>query len=167
VIAPGELRPPPPDLDRFAALRVAPLLRDFTDVGVNILAAASRQRSVGRGTYAFRAGDPADGLSIVARGSLQLRARDGADTLGEVQIGDALGGLGLLAGGEHLVSAWASTDVELIVLARDAFEKLRQEKPGAAMKLLIALSTDFAERLREAKGPLREFLAWQVSKRRG
>ncbi len=166
MIAPGSIKPAPIVVDRFDALRVAPLLRDFTDVGLRILAAATIQRSVGRGTYAMRAGDPADGLSIVARGTLQLRARDGSESLGEILVGDALGGVGLLAGGEHLVSAWAASDVELVVLSRDAFETLRNDKPGAAMKLMLALSADLAERLREARGPMREFLAWQVSKRK-
>ena len=31
--------------------------------------------------------------------------------------------------------------------------------------LMLALAQDFADRVRDAKAPLREFLAWQVSKR--
>ena len=151
--------------ERAAALRAAPLLREFTDVGIRILAQASSGRVVGRGTYAFRAGEPSKELSVIARGRLQLLARDGGTALGEVAAGDAVGGFSLLAGGEHLVSALAATDVELVVLSRDSFEQLRMTKPGAALKLLIALANDFAERLREARGPLREFLAWQVSRR--
>jgi CRP-like cAMP-binding protein len=165
MIAPGEAQPTIV-IDRFATLRASPLLREFTDVGLRILAEVTHQRSVGRGTYGMRAGDPSDGLSIVARGTLQLRAREGSESLGEILVGDALGGVGLLAGGEHLVSAWAISDVELVVLSRDAFEKLRNDKPGTAIKLLLALSSDLAERLREARGPMREFLAWQVSKRK-
>jgi CRP-like cAMP-binding protein len=64
-----------------------------------------------------------------------------------------------------LLSALAATDVELAVLERDAFESLRKQKPQASLKLMLALAQDFGERLREAGGPLREFLAWQVSKR--
>ena len=153
--------------DRIATLRSAPLLRSFSDVGIRILAQASVVRTVGRGTYAFRAGDPGDGLSVIARGVLQMRARDGSATLGELGVGESLGALSLLAGGEHLLSAWTPTEVELVLLSRESFETLRQEKPGASLKLLTTLATDLAERLREAKGPLREFLAWQVSKRQG
>ena len=152
-------------VDRAAALRAAPLLRDFTAVGIRILAQASSLRTVGRGTFAFRAGEPSTGLQVIAQGSLQLLAREGGAPLGEVRAGDTLGGFSLLSGGEHLVSALASTDVELVVLSAEAFEGLRKTKPGASLKLLIALANDFAERLREARGPLREFLAWQVSKR--
>jgi CRP-like cAMP-binding protein len=156
---------PAESVDRQAALRSSPLLQEFTDVGIRILAKASTRRTVGRGTYAFRAGEPSTELMVIAKGTLLLLAREGGAALGEVTSGDALGGFSLLAGGEHLVSALASTDVELVVLHKSAFETLRKTKPGASLKLLIALANDFAERLREARGPLREFLAWQVSKR--
>ncbi|MBS2020854.1 MAG: Crp/Fnr family transcriptional regulator [Deltaproteobacteria bacterium] len=151
--------------EHFAALRKAQLLRDFTDVGVRILAEAAQKRTVGRSTYAFRAGEPSNGLHFIARGTLNLLPRDGSQAIGEVTVGDSLGGLSLLLGGEHLVSAFATTDVELITLARPAFDAMKTQKPGAATKLELALSRDLIERMREAKGPLREFLSWQVSKR--
>jgi CRP-like cAMP-binding protein len=152
-------------MDRFATLRGSSLLRDFSDVGVRILAEACEERAVGRGTYAFRAGEPSTALIFIGRGTLQLHARDGGQALGEVKAGDTLGNFALLAEGEHLLSAMAASDVELAVLEREAFEALRQQKPQASLKLMLALAQDFGERLRDAKGPLREFLAWQVSKR--
>ena len=51
------------------------------------------------------------------------------------------------------------------MLERAAFEALRKQKPQASLKLMLALAQDFGDRLRDASGPLREFLAWQVSKR--
>ena len=152
-------------MDRFAVLRGSLLLREFSDVGVRILAEACEERSVGRGTYAFRAGEPSTALCFIGRGPLQLQIREGGQALGELKSGDTLGNFALLAGGEHLWSAWAATDVELAVLERGAFENLRKQKPQATLKLLLALAQDFGERLRDASGPLREFLAWQVSKR--
>ena len=152
-------------MDRFAALRGSLLLREFSDVGVRILAEACEERSVGRGTYAFRAGEPSTALYFIGRGTLQLQIREGGQALGEVKSGDTLGNFALLAEGEHLLSAWAVSDVELAVLDRAAFENLRKQKPQATLKLLLALAQDFGDRLRDASGPLREFLAWQVSKR--
>jgi CRP-like cAMP-binding protein len=152
-------------MDRFAALRGSLLLREFSDVGVRILAEACEERSVGRGTYAFRAGEPSTALCFVGRGTVQLQVREGGQSLGEIKAGDTLGNFALLAEGEHLLSAWAATDVELAVLERGAFENLRQQKPQASLKLMLALAQDFGDRLRDASGPFREFLAWQVSKR--
>jgi CRP/FNR family transcriptional regulator, cyclic AMP receptor protein len=152
-------------IDKHAALRSIELLREFTDVGLRIIAEASQPRSVGRGTYAFRAGEPSDSLWFVARGTLQLLPRDGGAPLGEVPAGDTLGGFSLLAEGEHLLSAMAVTDVELLQLSHEAFEALKTSHPRTALKLTVALAQDLAGRLREAKGPLREFLVWQISKR--
>ena len=156
---------PPEVIDRMEALRASPLLREFTDVGIRILAEATEQKSVGRGTYAFRGGDASSALYFVAKGRLQLVPRDGGNSLGEITAGDTLGGFSLLTSGEHLLSAMAINDVELLQLSAEAFESLKQSHPRTALKLTVALAQDLAERLREAKGPLREFLVWQVSKR--
>lgn len=156
------------DAERVAALRTAPLLRDFSDVGVRILALAGQARTVGRGTYAFRAGEPSIALSFILKGTVQLLPRDGGGVLGEMTTGDTLGGFSLLLqgqGGEHLLSVMAVSDVELLVLTQEKFEALQKAKPRASLKLLLALAHDLGERMRDAKAPLREFLVWQVGKR--
>jgi CRP-like cAMP-binding protein len=155
----------PPKVDKHRALRAVPLLRGFTDVGVRILAEASAHRRVARGAYAFRAGDPSESIAFIAKGRLQLVARDGGTSLGEVSDGDTLGGMALLLEGEHLISAIATTDAELLDLPKNAFEQMKSTHPRTALKLTLALAQDLAERLSEAKAPLREFLAWQSSKR--
>ena len=155
----------PQSIDKPSALKASHLLRDFTDVGLNILAELSTQRSVARGIFAFKAGDASDALSFVAKGSLQLVPRDGGAPLGEVSAGDSVGGMSLLIEGEHVLSAVASTDVELLQISRPAFEQMKKTHPRTALKLTLALAQDLAERLREANAPLRDFLVWQISKR--
>ena len=63
------VRGPAEVVDKLEALRSMPLLREFTDVGLGILADVSQQKSVGRGTYAFRGGDPSEALYFVAKGT--------------------------------------------------------------------------------------------------
>src|SRR5262249_17819591 len=151
----------------FDALRRAPLLKSFTDVGVRILAGAMERRSVGRGTYVFRAGEPSSALSIVARGTVQLYPREGGAALGAPGFGEARSGYALLGGGEHLVSAMAANDVELVELTIANFRKLSKEKPQASLKLVLALASDLGERIQDARVPLREFILWQVSRQKG
>jgi CRP-like cAMP-binding protein len=157
--------PPHVNVDAYEALRRAPLLRGFTEVGVRILAGVAVRRSVGRGTYVFRSGEPARALSLLARGSVQLLAREGGGPLGELGAGEALAGFSLLGGGEHLLSALATSDVELFEISVAAFRKLAQEKPQATLKLVLALASDLGERLQDARVPLREFLLWQIGRR--
>jgi CRP-like cAMP-binding protein len=152
-------------IDKASALRASHLLRDFTDVGLNILAELSTQRSVARGIFAFRAGEASDTLSFVAKGTLQLVPRDGGAPLGEVAAGDTVGGMSLLVEGEHVLSAVAATDVELLQISRPVFEEMKKTHPRTALKLTLALAQDLAERIAEAKGPLREFLVWQIGRR--
>jgi CRP-like cAMP-binding protein len=152
--------------ERHGALRSCSLLRDFSEIGLRILADASQSRMVGRGAYAFRAGESSAALVFVVRGTLQLLGRDGGASLVEVGPGDTLGGFALMASqGEHLVSALAASEVELLQLTREAFEELQGARPRTALKLTLALARDLTERLQEARGPLREFLVWQISKR--
>jgi CRP/FNR family transcriptional regulator, cyclic AMP receptor protein len=155
---------PPTRIDKPVALRASHLLRDFTDVGVKILAEIASQRSVGKGTYAFKAGESSTTLSFVVKGTLQLVPRDGGPVLGQVISGDTIGGMALLVDGEHVVSALAANDVELLELTRAAFDEMKRTHPRTALKLTMSLAQDLAERLRDAKGPLREFLVWQIDK---
>jgi CRP-like cAMP-binding protein len=152
-------------IDAFATLRAAPLLRGFTEVGVRILAGAVQRRTVGRGAYVFRSGEAATALAFIARGTVHLAPREGGAPIGELGPGESLGGLALLSGGEHLISALAAVDVELFELSVSAFRRLGQERPQAGLKLMLALATDLGERLHDARVPLREFLLWQMSKR--
>jgi CRP-like cAMP-binding protein len=152
------------ELDVPRVLRGAGLLRDFTDVGIRILADICEQRSVGRGTFVFRAGEESATLSFIARGTVQMTPREGGAPLGELGPGETLGGFSLLFGGEHLLTAFAASDVELLELSRTSYEALQTQKPQAALKLQLALAHDLCERLRDAKGPLREFLVWQLSR---
>lgn len=154
-------------LDRHAALRGATLLRDFTDVGIRIISEACEHRSVGRGTVAFRGGEASAGLGFIAKGELQLVSREGGATLGELRPGDTFGALSLILPGEHLLTALAGVDVELLVLTRQALEAMDKNNPRTALKLRLAISSELANLLRDAKGPLREFLVWQISRRQG
>jgi CRP-like cAMP-binding protein len=149
-----------------AALRASSLLRDFSDVGLRLLAEVSEARVVGRGAYAFRAGEPSSALIFVTSGILHLVGRDGGTSLGEVGPGDTVSGFALLGqGGEHLVSALAATEVSMLLVSREAFEELQRARPRTALKLTLALARDLAERMQDARVPLREFLVWQISKR--
>src|SRR5207244_11915075 len=95
------------------------------------------------------------------KGTVRLVPRGRGAGVGVVPAGDTLGGFSLLMGGEDLLSALAVNDVELLQLSQPAFEELKKSHPRTALKLTVALAQDLAERLREAKGPLREFLVWQ------
>ena len=63
--------------------------------------------------------------------------------------GSLIGEMGLVDGQARLASCTASTDVRCAVLSREALGKLSLEDPRTAAKLMFAVSSRVAERLRD------------------
>jgi CRP/FNR family transcriptional regulator, cyclic AMP receptor protein len=72
-----------------------------------------------------------------------------------IGAGSLLGEMGLLDGGARLASCVASTNLLCATLSRAALEKLTEQEPGTAAKLLLAISTRIAERLRDVTDKVR------------
>jgi len=89
-----------------------------------------RPRKLGPGEILFRAGDKGDALYIVAHGSVEVLASSQNDdavasrsiaTLGE---GQAFGEMALLTGSPRTATIRATTDVELLAIGKDDFDRL-------------------------------------------
>ena len=116
----------------------------------------------------FRQGDDPKGEAFVVHaGVVEVRRWVGESEQAVARLGEGelFGELALFRHGPRTASAVAATDVELLELSRETFAELEKSHPRTALKLQISLAQDLAERLREAQGPLREFLIWQISKR--
>ena len=71
--------------------------------------------------------------------------------------GSLIGEMGLVDGQARLASCTASTDARCAVLTREALEKLGEEDPHTATKLMFAVSLRIAERLRETSEKLKMY----------
>jgi len=71
--------------------------------------------------------------------------------------GSLIGEMGLVDGQPRLASCTASTDISCAILSRAALEKLGQDDPRTAAKLMFAVSLRIAERLRETSEKLRNY----------
>jgi len=71
--------------------------------------------------------------------------------------GSLIGEMRLVDGRARLASCTASTDSRCAVLTRTAFEKLAQEDPQTATKLMSAIALRIAERLRETSEKLKMY----------
>ena len=76
-------RPPCADKDLHALLLQLPLFRSLNGEQLNLIAQACHLIPIARHDFVFRKGDPANGLYIVASGSvkLSLRAAKGQDKI--------------------------------------------------------------------------------------
>jgi CRP-like cAMP-binding protein len=142
-------------VERVEALRHCPVLADFSEVGIQILAAVVRERFFANAQSLQDQGElPRDaGVLFLALGRVRCEVRDAEGRtlgLGTLAPGDHLGGLRLFQSAPSPLSAVAEGDVTALLLDQPAFERLRKQKPQAAMKLLFALSGDFGRRLAES-----------------
>lgn len=71
--------------------------------------------------------------------------------------GHLIGEMGLLDGSPRSATCTATTDVVVAVLTRTALMRLLQDEPRVGARLLLAISTRMAQRLRETTRKLRTF----------
>jgi CRP-like cAMP-binding protein len=82
----------------------------------------------------FREGEPGTFAAIVVRGQLEIR-KGAADQRQHVVArpghGQMVGEMSLIDGALRSATAVAAADTEILVLARDDFDRMGQEKPGS------------------------------------
>lgn len=72
--------------------------------------------------------------------------------------GSLIGELGLLDGGPRYASCTASTPVHCIVMTREALQQLMTDEPAIAAKLILAMASRIADRLRENTDKLKMYV---------
>ena len=102
------------------------------------------------GTLIFSEGDGAEGLILLAAGSVEVlrTTRTGRmQTVATVEAPTVLGEMSLLLERNHTASVRAQTDCELHQLSKTQFSRLRQSESLAAYKLLATIAAVLAHRL--------------------
>ena len=130
------------DLKRFA------LLYDLTDSDREAVAELLEPIELVSGRQCFREGQEAEGLLLVDRGELRLESLRGGE-LGSCGEGESIGGLALLLVGTREVTATAVTPSRVLQLSRGAFLRLAEDCPRAALRLVQAITAEFAGAVRE------------------
>lgn len=130
------------DLKRFA------LLSDLTDSDREAVAELLEPIELVPGRQCFREGQEAEGLLLIDRGELRLESQRGGE-LGSGGEGTSIGGLSLLLVGAREVTATAAAPTRVLQLSRAAFLRLAEDHPRAALRLVQAITTEFAGAVRE------------------
>jgi len=111
------------------------LLRHLPAEAIEQILPSIKRRQVNARDVVFRAGDPADALYIVARGSVEVVANStgaagGSDrAIAELGPGTAFGEMGLLSGGARTATIRAASDADLLEIGRDDFDALIAADP--------------------------------------
>lgn len=145
--------------EKAALLSQAAIFRGLDPDALLKLANRARDRSIAAGEILFAAGDPPQGLFVVAHGAVRavrvnLEGRE--QTIHVETAGGMLAEVAVLDGGPYPSTAIAETDSKVLFLASaDVLEFLLQHPPAALQALRM-----MASRLRQVSG-LAERLALQ------
>lgn len=131
------------DLARF------PLLAALGDSGREALARVLESLELEAGARLFEAGDPADGLLLVADGRVALSSPLHA-ARGEFGPGETFGANSLVSEGLRAARAETLSRARVLRLGRDAFRRFADAQPRAACRLLEALLREQAQITHEA-----------------
>ncbi len=122
-------------------LGTVPMLSDFTEDKLRLLAFSAESRDFRDGQRLYSAGDRADCAHVVSSGEVALFPPGDADAAIEVVgRGGLLGGLALIVDGERTMTAVARGRVETILIRRPLFRRMLDEFPEIAAGLHRRLS---------------------------
>ena len=120
-------------------------------------------RKIAEGTTFISEGDTSDTgyMVLLLEGEVTVESivvsRRTPVTVTVLGPGSLIGEMGLVDGQARLASCTASTEVRCAILSRDALEKLSEDNPLTAAKLMFAVSLRIAERLRETAEKLKMY----------
>lgn len=138
-----------------------PMFADLPRREIEILAQYVGAYSAKPGTQVFAEGGRSNFLCFVAAGSLEVlkeQKENHRPRLALIRAGKAVGEMAFLDKQPHSASVVASTDTTLLLLTALGFERLSEEHPRLALKLLWRLSQLLSHRLRQTSGQLVDFL---------
>ncbi|RYX96592.1 MAG: cyclic nucleotide-binding domain-containing protein [Comamonadaceae bacterium] len=120
-------------------------------------------RRIDEGTTFIKEGDKSDTgyMMLLLEGEVTVEnivvSRRTPITVNVLGPGSLIGEMGLVDGHPRLASCTASSEVRCAILSRAALEKMGQEDPVTAAKLMFAVSQRIAERLRDTTDKLKMY----------
>ncbi len=145
-------------------LKQCALFKDFTQVGLEILARIAKPRIILAGKPLFIEGQPALSLVVVSEGRFQIVVKDPEGTevaLASLGPGEHLSEMAILSHTRpavHLCTAVAEVDSKVVEIAGSDFAKMMELKPQACIKLLLAAAQQFGQKVADCREPLRRAL---------
>ena len=118
-------------------LRRLPPFAGLTDVGLQRLAVRAAELRAAGGQVLALEGDPGAGMFVLCDGNVEVELRMGKLELGP---GDFFGELALLATDRRTATVTARTDMQLVVMHRQAFLQVEQSLPTVASQLREAVA---------------------------
>lgn len=141
-------------------LRGLASLRAFTDDELNVLLGAATARALSAGQVLLREGDPGRSCIILAQGELDVvkRVGDAERVIATVPAGSLLGQVALVDRSPRTATVRARTEVAVLELDRDVFERLLSAQSPLALRFQEQIAVAGARQLRNTTEALARIL---------
>jgi len=140
------------------------LFSELNESELQEVAAHAQVRKVANDTTIFYEGDPADAVYVVVNGRVKVvtTSSDGKEfILTVLGAGQVFGEMGLLEAAPRSAAVVTITEVELMTIKRDDFDRLIETRPTISRKLMAILS----RRLRRANSKMESLAYMDVAGR--
>jgi CRP-like cAMP-binding protein len=134
-----------------AVLKKVDLFSGLDDQTIEQLGSIAEIRTYQAGQQVYAEGEADASLFVIISGTVRIDKQVDAgqqQTLQQINVGEVLGAISFVLGGEHSVSAQALRDSELLMIRRTEFDKLAARKPAVAYKIMLRLAGQLAALLR-------------------
>ena len=121
------------------------------------LSACITRRQVAANTCIFKANSPGNELMLIALGQIKITLPLGGNAilhLATLGRGQFFGEISFLDLQPHSADAYAQTDVELLVISRDDFDRISAHHPALNTQVMTCLALAIAARLRHTNSDL-------------
>ena len=150
---------------KIKPLKECPLFKNFSDKEIAVLSQIVSEKKIPAGTPLYIEGMIGETLFIIKKGSVQTSRNIpgvGERELAAIKSGEYFGEMSLLAGGTREVSARTVEETEFLTIDREDFQELLKTEALIALRLVMALALNLAEKTRGGLDQIDEYLAWKA-----
>jgi CRP/FNR family cyclic AMP-dependent transcriptional regulator len=147
--------------ERAEMLEMTSLSMHFSWSELEDLAKYVEERMFVGGMVVFHEGDTKAFMCIIYRGKVDI-IKETADMkrklITSLGPGKVFGEMSVIDGSPRSATAVAAHDTVLLVLTKDEYERIIEEKPRLGVKILHMVAVSMSQRLRQTTGTLVEYL---------
>jgi CRP/FNR family transcriptional regulator len=133
-------------------LKEMPLFKDLSDEEIEKVSSIMKEVFYSKGTVIYEEGAAEQGLQVIDFGKVRVskRTKEGdRQILAVLKKNSFFGELSLLDGRSHSASVEALEDTKVLVMKRPDMERLLQENPQTAYKIVRKITIAICEKLRD------------------
>ncbi len=136
----------------IVVLKQVSLFAGLDDQTIEQLASISERRTYKTGQSVFTEGQADTSLFVVISGVIKIDKQVNAEqqqTLHQFKEGEFFGEISFVRGGEHIATAQAVHDAEVLLIRRTEFDKLALRNPMVGYRIMLRMAGRMATLLRD------------------